>query len=391
MAISIKYAHGRSDFYTTLRQRVDAYFEETGRAKNWNALMAIKSLFWAGSCVLLWSLILFGGFSALPTLGMAMLLGFCFAGVGFNIGHDAIHGAYTGNKRADSLLSWAFDLMGANSYTWSIAHNYLHHTYPNVPGVDGDIEPGPMIQLYPHEKRSWAHRFQHIYAFFLYSFTSLVWVFVKDFEQMMQPHPRTDKPHPKEHWPRLIAGKVAHIGLLAVAPVVLLDFPLWQIAVGFIAMHMVGGFTLALVFQLAHVVGLPEFIDADEDGVIHDGWAEHQLRTTADFGGSNPLVTWVCGGLDYQTEHHLFPKICHIHYSKLAPIVKQTAEEFGLPYHENKTFTRACIEHGRALYRLGRGQDEGARRVSHAGDHEQNVAVLPTAQDVAPQAAAGGR
>lgn len=349
MTTKVLFEHGTTPFYKDLKARVNAYFDETGKSRHADTYMVVKSAFWIGSVALLWSLILFGGFDAPTSLGLAMLLGFCFAGIGFNVGHDAIHGAYSKSKRVNSLMSWAFDLMGASSYTWSLAHNYVHHTYTNIPGTDGDIEPGPFILLYPHEKPHFLHRFQHIYTWPLYCFTSLIWVFMKDWEQWFKPHPRSGKPHEWKHFPRLVAGKVAHVGLLLVAPLLLLDFPVWQIVVGFVAMHFVGGFTLAVVFQLAHVVTGPEFPQPDESGRIPGGWAEHQVRTTANFGGGNPLVTWICGGLDYQVEHHLFPRVCHTHYPALSKIVRETAAEYGLPYYENTSTVKAILSHGHAL------------------------------------------
>lgn len=354
MATKVRFEHGNTPFYKELKKRADAYFEESGEPRTANGLMRFKVVFWVGSMVTLWALIMFGGFSALTTLFLTMAIGIALAAIGFNVGHDAIHGSFSDNPKVNSLLAWAFDFMGASSYTWSINHNYLHHTYPNIPGQDGDIEPGPMILLYPHDKRLFFHRFQHIYTLPLYCFTSLIWVFIKDFEQWVRPDIRTGKKHDSKHLPRLLTGKVLHVGFLLVAPLVLLDFPLWQIGVGYITMHFIGGFTLAIVFQLAHVVTGPEFPVPDEDGVIHNGWAEHQLQTTANFGDGNPLVTWIVGGLDYQIEHHLFPRVSHIHYPALSKIVRETTAEYGLPYLENKSVFGAVASHLRALKINGR-------------------------------------
>jgi linoleoyl-CoA desaturase len=65
------------------------------------------------------------------------------------------------------------------------------------------------------------------------------------------------------------------------------------------------------------------------------------------------LISWFVGGLNFQVEHHLFPNICHVHYPEIAKIVKNTSEEFGIPYLEYKTFGGAVASHFRTLYRLG--------------------------------------
>ena len=76
------------------------------------------------------------------------------------------------------------------------------------------------------------------------------------------------------------------------------------------------------------------------------------METTVDFAPRSRLLAWYLGGLNFQVEHHLFSRVCHIHYPALAPIVKQTAREHGLPYHHNGTFLQAVGSHARTLYRL---------------------------------------
>jgi len=85
---------------------------------------------------------------------------------------------------------------------------------------------------------------------------------------------------------------------------------------------------------------------------MQDAWAVHPLQTTANFAPRSGLASFFCGGLNRQIEHHLFPRVCHIHYPALAPIVRQTAREFGLPYLENPSFGAALRSHYRLLRRL---------------------------------------
>ena len=119
-------------------------------------------------------------------------------------------------------------------------------------------------------------------------------------------------------------------------------------------MHAVAGLILSVVFQLAHVVEEAHFPVPDEKGNIENEWAIHQMETTADFSRKSWLITYYVGGLNYQTEHHLFPRICHVHYPKLAPIVEATAKEFGVPYIYNETFITALKSHMSVISKLGR-------------------------------------
>jgi len=135
--------------------------------------------------------------------------------------------------------------------------------------------------------------------------------------------------------------------------VILLSVTWWQVLIGFLTMHYLAGFILAIIFQPAHVIEGTEYPVADGGGNLENNWAIHQLHTTTNFGHKNRLLSWYVGGLNYQVEHHLFPNVCHVHYRKLAPIVEQTAREFGLPYKSKETFLEAVSDHAKLMKALG--------------------------------------
>jgi linoleoyl-CoA desaturase len=239
---------------------------------------------------------------------------------------------------------------------WNITHNVVHHTYTNIPGHDEDIEVAPgLIRLSPEDKSKKIQNYQHFYAFLLYGFASLSWVFRKDFKKFYQKqigHYDNSK-HPKSEVFNLYFFKGLYYILFIIVPLIVLDITWWQFILGFVAMHMAEGMVLGVVFQLAHVVEGTDFPITNEKGNIEEAWAIHQMRTTANFARKSFLATWFCGGLNMQVEHHLFPKICHIHYPNISEIVKQTAEEFDVPYIENITFTQAIKSHYKMLKKFG--------------------------------------
>ncbi len=118
-------------------------------------------------------------------------------------------------------------------------------------------------------------------------------------------------------------------------------------------MHYVAGLILSVVFQLAHVVGDTQMPLPDNTGNMKNTWAIHQLFTTVNFSTKNKIMNWFTGGLNHQVEHHIFPNISHVHYTKISEIVKKTALEFNLPYHEYKTTRSAIIAHFRHLKEMG--------------------------------------
>lgn len=278
------------------------------------------------------------------------------AGIGFAIGHDALHGAYSSNKRVNELLGLSYDMVGANSYLWKIIHNIAHHTYTNIHGHDGDLDIAPFIRLSPHDDYRRIHRFQHILAFVTYGFATLFWVFIKDFKCFFQRDvgPYKNKKHPLKEWVTLFVGKAVYYGYIIVIPLLILDVTWWQFLVGFLSFHLTSGLIVGVVFQLAHVVEGPEHVDPPEDARIEENWFIHQMRTTANFARDNRWLSWYLGGLNFQIEHHLFPRICSVHYPRIAPIVEQTAREFGVPYHEHPGLMDAIRSHYRTLKKFGR-------------------------------------
>lgn len=346
----------KSMFFSTVKQRVDDYFKQNNLSKNANWLMHVKVGFYLGIMILTYLLILLGNFGPWTMLVLSVVLGAFIAMVGFNVGHDAIHGAYSSSAKVNRIFSYSFNLLGASAYLWSITHNVVHHTYTNIPGHDEDIEVAPgLLRLSPEEKINKIQRYQHIYAFLLYSLASLSWVFRKDYVKFFQKKIGSHvNKHPKKEVFNLFFFKVLYYIMFIVVPLVVLDnITWWQFIIGFVMMHVAEGLVLGLVFQLAHVVEGTDFPYVNEQGNIEEAWAVHQMKTTANFARKSFLATWICGGLNMQVEHHLFPKICHIHYPKISEIVKKTAEEFNVPYIENETFWGALKSHYKMLKKFG--------------------------------------
>ncbi|MDX1667597.1 MAG: fatty acid desaturase, partial [Saprospiraceae bacterium] len=130
----------------------------------------------------------------------------------------------------------------------------------------------------------------------------------------------------------------------------------------FFLMHVVEGLSLSFVFLLGHLVEVTHSYEySPEDRAVDHSWAEHQLRTTANFGIGSRTLNFLCGGLNFQIEHHLFPNICHVHYPSISRIVQQTAAEYGLPYHCYPSLSSSLGSHFRFLRQMGIPADEAGR------------------------------
>lgn len=355
---TLKFTSDYRGFYALLRKRADLYFSSNNIARGADGAMIAKTVFYTGGALGLYLLILFGGFSPLVMLAMAIVLGMFSAFIGFNVCHDALHGSYSRHAAVNTALGGIFHLIGANTYNWKISHNMVHHMYTNIHDHDDDLVVAPgLVSVCPQDTPSAIQRYQHFYAFLLYGFASLSWIFVKDYQKFFQDRIGSydTRKHPRIEYYKLFFFKALYYGLVIALPLIVIDqITWWQFIIGFFAMQMAKGFVLGLVFQLAHIVEDLEFPEAHVSGCMEDAWAVHQLRTTANFGRKSFLTTFLCGGLNMQVEHHLFPKVCHTHYRALSDIVQQTAAEFGVPYYENKSFTTALASHYRLLRRFGR-------------------------------------
>jgi linoleoyl-CoA desaturase len=342
-------------FLTDVRHRVNAYFESNNISRSANTQMILKTIVillgWAGT----YGMIMSNLFPGYVVLLLALVHGFFTAMIGLNIAHDAIHGSYSSSSRTNKRIGLLFNLIGANDYVWHISHNMVHHTYTNIPDYDEDINQPAILRLEPTQKLRWIHRFQHIYALVLYAFSSLSWVFVKDyvkfFQHQLGGHFREKLP--RKELLRLILYKSIYYSIFLVLPLVFVDFSWYWILIGFILSHLVEGFTLAIIFMLAHVVEGTDFPELEENGSLEMTWAELQMKTTSNFARKNKVATYLFGGLNFQIEHHLFPKVCHIHYPAISDIVKQTAKAHNLPYLEHPTLLGAIASHRRVLYAMG--------------------------------------
>jgi linoleoyl-CoA desaturase len=349
----------RSDFHRDLVARVDAYFERTGQARDGGRRIVAKTLVLFGLLALGWFALLFGDLSWPGVLLAATVAGLASAGLGMSVMHDGSHGAYAATARGNRWSARVLDFLGASSYVWRVKHVHVHHTYPNIEGADDDITLQPLARLAPGQPLHRAHRFQQLYMFFLYGFVIMKWWLIDDFKQLAKgrlgehPMARPRGEEARAFW----AFKVLHGVWALLIPILVVG---WLPAVVFyVVSQFLAGIVLSLVFQLAHCVEEADFFDpaTTEDGELKIDFAVHQLATTVDFCPNNRFVTWYVGGLNFQAIHHLFPRISHIHYPALAPIVAQTCAEYGVAYRVRHAMLALVRSHYRWLRRMGRGDD----------------------------------
>lgn len=349
----------RKEFSKVLNVRVNAYFKNHNEGRYANAEMILKSVCMFTLYFLPYAFILSGLFTAGWVFFLLQLvMGIGLAGIGLSVMHDANHGAYSRNRLVNRIISYSLNLVGANATSWKIQHNVKHHTYTNITDHDEDISPkGGIIRLSPNSGKKKIYKFQYIYAWFAYGLMTISWMVIKDVKQLIgyTRNGMLAKQQPVvKAWTWMITTKIFYFTYILVIPMLFSPFSWWMVLLGWIAMHYIAGVILAIIFQPAHVIEGNEFPLPDEKHLVNENWTIHQMKTTCNFAQSNKLLSWYAGGLNYQIEHHLFPNVCHVHYRKIAKIVRETANEFNVPYNSYKTFWSALVSHGKMLYSLGR-------------------------------------
>jgi linoleoyl-CoA desaturase len=345
------------DFNTTLRERVNAYFAEKGKSMHADTNAILKTVVMLGMYFLPFiALFAFQITNPWIFLLMWVVMGLGAAGIGVNIMHDANHGAYSKSDKVNKYMGLWMNVIGGNAATWKLQHNVLHHSFTNIDGHDHDIAGPPMLRFSPHQELRPMHRFQHIYAWFLYGLMTLFRSIVTDFTNAWRFRKYGLLQNPSDFrkllW-NISIWKVVYFSYVLILPLIFLPVSAGLVVLGFFLSHFVLGLTLALIFQCAHVMPECEYPVPDANGKMDNNWAVHQLMTTANFSPKSRIFSWFVGGLNFQVEHHLFQNICHTHYRELSQIVQSTAKEFGIQYNMQKNFVLAIWNHGKMLKQLG--------------------------------------
>lgn len=353
MATTPKFAKVSHSFHTELKKRVQQYFDNKGISQTGDSRLFTKAIVLMLALIAVYvHLVFFSGPVWLSVLE-CIILGGVVSAIGFNVMHDGGHGSFSQSKSLNTLASFSLNLLGGSSFMWNVKHNIIHHTYTNVDGVDDDIDVKPWMRMSTSQKKYKMHKYQHIYFWFLYSLLYVFWIFVSDYKKYFSKKigdMPLKKMHTKDHlvfW----SFKILNLFLYVVLPIYMVGFTHWLI--GFTIFMAFSGLVLSLVFQLAHTVEHTAFPMPDDQDRFDDEWAVHQLKTTANFATDNKLVCWLVGGLNFQVEHHLFPKISHVHYPEISKIIQQACADFNIPYIVYPKVRQAVASHISHLKHVG--------------------------------------
>jgi linoleoyl-CoA desaturase len=353
--LSIQYAVPAA-FRNDLETEVAAYFKGRGLSRKGSAALWLKTAVLAVWLVGSYGLLVFVATQPWQFGLLAASLACAMAGIGFNVQHDGGHGSYATSASVNRGMAFSLDLMGGSSYFWRYKHGIAHHGCPNIAGFDDDVYLGPLGRLTPYDRRFWFHRFQHLYVWLLYGMLAIKWQLVDDFHSIIKPGvASTVVPRPAGGERLLFwSGKVLFFGFALILPMFFHSW--WGVLAVLLLTDVILGILLSVVFQLAHCLGEATFAKPPLPAQVMDrDWATHQVEATVDFAHGNRALTWFIGGLNFQIEHHLFPRVCHTHYPALSKIVERVCRTHGIRYTCHSTASAALGSHYRWLRQMGQG------------------------------------
>jgi linoleoyl-CoA desaturase len=346
-------------FFDSLKKKVDQYFQTTGKNRTGDWSIFLKTGILLASLPVLYFLLVFVQLPVWLSLVLCVLLGLTLAGIGFNVMHDSAHGSFSSTPWINQIFGYSLNVMGGDVDLWKTKHNLIHHSFTNIEGYDDDIDIQPMMRLNEHQKLYKIHKYQHIYGFFLYMINYVLWVFYFDFKKYFSRkigETKIRKYSTSQHivfW----VTKAIYFMVFLIVPIAMLG--VGKALLGYFIVTSVTGLVIGVVFQLAHVVEGASFVQLDTTKKVEEEWAVHQIKTTSDFAMSSKWVHWFVGGLNFQVEHHLFPRISHVHYPEISKLVQQTCKEFNIKYNSHKTVIEAVRSHIDHLRMLGSNVSRG--------------------------------
>lgn len=352
-----KFSHDQGDaFFRTVRSRVAGYLADHGKSRFDDGTIALKGLLFGGLAATFYSLVISDGYPAWVLQLFAIGFGIATILLAINVAHDAAHHSLTPHRWLNNLIqTLLFTLLGANAYLWQLRHVKSHHVFPNVNGCDIDIDDTTFLRLTPNQRRRWYHRYQHLYAPFIFWLVDIHTVFYQDFVYLFKTRLANmlDIRHPRREYAIFLLSKLGYVAVIFVIPYAAMDRPWWHIVVGALVMTCAMSLIFVTLLIGTHFSEETAFPKVRGDGRIPHSWATHAMVTSLDWNPTSRLANFVAGGANAHAAHHLFPTIAHVHYAPITRIIQQTAQEFGVPYNETSLW-KMVASHFRFLRRMGR-------------------------------------
>jgi len=343
-------------FSSELKSKVTTYLKNQSNSSKGSALSILKLIVLYSSFIMCWYQLAFLQHSLLSTILIMAIFSLTYIAMAFTIGHDAGHNSMFKSQKINNFVFWiTYNLLGIPPYIWRFTHNHIHHHYVNIPGHDIDIEKNPVLRLTPLADFEFYHRYQWIYALFLYPFFFFNKFFANDFRTYYGIEKRYFKniKHPFYRSLEHVFFKLLYLSIMVGIPTLFSGYSFTQVLLGYCAIMMTISFFIAFTLAGSHLNLDVSFIKPTKEGHVSISSMEHQIITCIDFHPESFICGFICGGINAHTAHHLFPSINSIHYPALTRIIRETCFTHGIAYKEKNIFS-LWISHYKYLILLSR-------------------------------------
>ncbi len=280
------------------------------------------------------------------------IMGFLYALIGLNIQHDANHGSLSRNPFVNRIFGYTQNYIGGSAIDWIHQHVVQHHVETNDVHHDPDIAGGTVLRINPLKKVLTHYRLQHIYVFIvigMFGFSTVVTscralingIRFTPFSKMVTNYRYAELSSYlffAFRWVYLpLFRGVEEGGVLS-----------WSSLVSTAPLYMVAGYYLAFFFIISHNFRGVSFFDSSSKNALGErgSFLRNQVMSSSNVAGA--FLGFCNGGLNYQIEHHLFPRICNTHYPTIAPLVRSYCLSKGITYKHFPTVLEnfiSCSNH----------------------------------------------
>ncbi len=258
------------------------------------------------------------------------------------IGHSALHGAWDRLPGCEKFASRSFRWQTPiDEESWRHVHNVMHHSNTNVAGKDPDIHFGPMrfTEQTPH---SWRNHFAIPFGALMIvpNFLFVINSHVTGLNDVLSDNGRPEKydvlrdrsgPSVRRAWKRALRKYVPYyLTEYAFYPALAGPF-FWKVALGNFMSETLRNTYSAATILCGHVGDDVKSWPAGTRAHGRGEWCAMQVEATNDFEVSLPLSI-LCGGLERQIEHHLFPGLPPRRLREMAPEVRAICVKHGVAY-----------------------------------------------------------
>ncbi len=247
------------------------------------------------------------------------------------IGHNVMHGQWDWMKDPGiHSTTWEWDT-ACPAEQWKHSHNYMHHTYTNIVGMDRDVGYGILRMSAYQEWKVW-NLGQPVYNALLAGlFQYGVALHDVEFEQVIER---------KKSWRdavkmlKTIGRKTGRQSLkdYVLFPLLAGPFFLYVFSGNLVANFVRNLWAYAIIFCGHFPDGAHTFKAEDVGNETRGRWHLRQLLGSCNIEGGR-LFHIMSGNLSHQIEHHLYPDLPSNRYAEIAPRVREICERYGLPYN----------------------------------------------------------